>query len=1030
MNSTIWGTDVAKHDASVNILQTVFGGDVSTLLTSVDKTLFSVTFKYFNTGLLAITFVLYTFILIIGTINTAKDGQFLGKNWSGHWISLRIVFGTICAVPLTTGYCVAQYLIFAMVTAGISFADYVWKEVVGDVVSNNVPAVVSSQVSNNINTYFATYMMSNLTKDLLDSSVFVKQQGSSGNQPCTQSTTAKSLQIQVPYPYIINGNGQKSAYNGSGNVAGTDYVSKQVDVYPISCNINFSTAVTNSFVQSYSQPLAAAVELNSDGNLDNSVSPFKDYASALGQGLSTWSQVHKDKYVQFQLNTANWVGTMKVNQMVNQPSKDNIKKIANQYGLSNYGYLTVNLPNNSTQLNPNHNPLSENNYSPTAMDATSTQIINWLEKNSAAVTQGCSSSDTNNLCYQAKEFGWWNADTLYLSFDNALSQNLQNLYANFAIFANAANQVSNQTSIPVDYDHINISYTENKNSISDLIDDGANVSFNPLTTSSKQFQAQADLTPFKDQLSKSGTFTTSMSNVRTLFNQIINDSGLSATDKSLFAGQVNSLLADGMQFQYAQYIYIMYSLTNSIYSPYENPNSSYSSGQKKDEANLLFNMVVQPVINLFNFFSTNGIEFGGSQNPVNTATITDPAQQLLSEIFDEIGTNSNSSEAGGLLQEIYNIGCVNGDCSGDSNYQLPSGGTDFAAQNFSMIQNVQAVGMSLIEGTINSMVGIFSHAKDQLQQIQNSADQQFNHAKSNATTYSIINGVTLGLAGNSLSAASNLEYVKAMYDVTMQLATFSLSLMWLPLIIFVLSSIFSIGISFSLVIPLTPYILFWAGKTAWLLLVIEAMAAAPFVSLGLVYPEGHEVFGKAEPGIQICMNLVLRPVFMILGMIFGIGLTYVIIQYSAYGFHAIADSLLNLMPASDGTSAATYARGTFSCMIIFMYATFLSMAFMKCFSLIYVIPDKVLQWIGNTRGERAGESEIQEFKGAAQSYAQSAGQAGGQTMSQGIEAEKSYTSSYIQGQKDISQSTSQRNMAISNDSSGVAKQAGEAALML
>ena len=51
-------------------------------------------------------------------------------------------------------------------------------------------------------------------------------------------------------------------------------------------------------------------------------------------------------------------------------------------------------------------------------------------------------------------------------------------------------------------------------------------------------------------------------------------------------------------------------------------------------------------------------------------------------------------------------------------------------------------------------------------------------------------------------------------------------------------------------------------------------------------------------------------------------------------------------------------------MIIFLYATFLSMAFMKCFSLIYVIPDKVLQWIGNTRGKRAGEAEIQEFKGA------------------------------------------------------------------
>ncbi|TNF69235.1 MAG: hypothetical protein EP298_03615 [Gammaproteobacteria bacterium] len=1010
MSETIWGY-VPTSDKSQAVLNTIFGGDVTTLLTEVTKTLFSTSFEYFNTGLLSITFILYAFIIIVGTINTAKDGQFLGKNWSGHWISLRAIFGTMFAVPVSTGYCVAQYLIFAMVTAGISFADYVWRHVVEDVVSGNVPPVVSSEVTNNINTYLATYMMSNLTRDLLEDDTFVQDEGSSGNLPCTKSLTSQKMTVTIPQAYVLGGDGTTHIpYNGSnGNVAGTDYIQEDVYVYPITCKVSFSSQVSNSFVQSYALPLTNAVAFNSDGSLNTDSMPFQDYSKILGNGLASWSDVSAsgEEYVQYKLNTADWVGDFTVNQMVNQPDQSDINSIADKYGLTSTGYLKENLVDEPSALDA---------YSPTALSNTSSEIINWMEQNAASVTGECS-SDTDNLCYKAENYGWWDADQLYLDFDNSLSQNLQNLYANFAELSNAANLVSNQTSIPVDYDYINIHYTKNANDIDDLIA-GNEISYNPLTADEFQFMAHADLEPYKDELSDSGSFTISMSTVRQLFNQIIDDdSQLTSDDKAIAHDSVNRYLSDGVQFQYAEYLYIIYSITNSVYSPYM--NTQVSETDKAYEASTLYNRVILPVINLFTFFAQNNVDFGGTQDPINTSNVTDPAQEVLTEIFDMLGTNGSSSEVGGLLAAIYNIGVV------------PEGEDEnFAAQNFSMIQNVQAIGISLIEGTINSMIGIFNHAKDELDQIQQSADDQLNDVEDDAKNWAVGNALSFGAVSSTASAQIALEYAEVMLDVTMQMATFSLSLMWMPLIMFVLTTIFSIGISFSLIIPLTPYILFWAGKTAWLLLVIEAMAAAPFVSLGLVYPEGHEVFGKAEPGIQICMNLVLRPVFMILGMIFGIGLTYIVIEYSAEGFHAITDSLLGLMPASNGTDAAAYARGTFSCMIIFLYATFLSMAFMKCFSLIYVIPDKVLQWIGNTRGERAGEAEIQEFKGAGMQYAQSAGQAGGQTMQQGIESEKSYTQSYTQSKSEVSKSTSQRNMAISNDSAQAAKQGGEAALMM
>ncbi|TNF70091.1 MAG: hypothetical protein EP298_00685 [Gammaproteobacteria bacterium] len=996
MSSTIWGT-VPVGDKSQEVLTTIFGGDVTNLLTHVNTTLFSVTFQNFNTGLLAITFVLYAFIIIIGTINTARDGQFLGKNWSGHWISLRAIFGTICAVPFSTGYCVAQYLIFAMVTAGISFADYVWSNVVDQVVDGNVPPVVSSEVSNNIDTYLATYMMSNLTQNLLDTNLFY-----TGSSPaCTKAPS--TVTVKVPQ-YTTDAQGNKTL---------TGYKTEEKDSELITCKVNYSTAATGGFVKAYQAPMADAVEVGNESN-----KPFADYSSILGQGLTSWSKVEGDNYVQFQLNTTDWIGSFKVNQMYGQPTYQDVQGILNQYNAGgNSQYLGVNLVTTPNGLNQ---------YGADTMSGTSTAIINYLETQSGSVTQECS-EDPNNICQIAKTDGWWTADEIYLQFDNALSENLQNLYNNFEKLSTAASKVANQTSIPVDYSEIDVHYVENSNSISDLLS-GADVSFKPLNDSKYEHVAKmTDLATYQQngQLNNSGSFATSMSNVRDLFNKMIDNADssklLSGYTPTQLHAEVNSLLTDGMQYQYANYLYIIYSLTNSVYSTYNISDTTkpddIPASTRANVANLT-NTIIIPTLNLFSFFYANGVDFGANKDPIDTANVTDPAQQLLTKIFNMLGTNTSAGEAGGLLDQIYNIGTP-------ADPDAP-----FAAQNFSMVQNVQAVGMALIEGTINSMIGIFSHAKDELQQIQNSAKQQFGQAEDNAKGYAVANAFTLGLFSSTFSAQTNLEFAKAMFDVTMQLATFSLSLMWLPLVLFVLSSIFSIGISFSLIIPLTPYILFWAGKTAWLLLVIEAMAAAPFVSLGLVYPEGHEVFGKSEPGIQICMNLVLRPVFMILGMIFGIGLTYVVIQYSAEGFHAITDSLLNLMPVSDGTDAAGYARGVFSCMIIFLYATFLSMAFMKCFSLIYVIPDKVLQWIGNTRGERAGEAEIQEFKGAGAQYSQGAAQAGGQSMTQGIEAEKSYTSSYAQGQKDVSQSTAQRNMAISNDSANTAKQAGEAAMMV
>ncbi|TNF68947.1 MAG: hypothetical protein EP298_05405 [Gammaproteobacteria bacterium] len=959
MSTSIWA-NIPAADHSESVLQSIFGVNVSTILNNTEPTtLFGYLFSYYNTGLLAIVFVIYAFIIIIGTVNTAKDGQFLGRNWSGHWIPLRAIFGSVAAIPFKSGYCMAQYLIFAMVASGISFADYLWMHIVTEVVNGKVPPVVSTSVNDTIKGDLSIYMMSQLTQSIVNNPKFI-------------------------------GNGKLCSKENNA----------------ISCNISYQAPVTSDFIKAYAIPI-------NHGTWKGWPTDIKfiqdDWEPFIKRGMTAWSLLNTaNNYVQVQLTNATWNGTYVIPSMDKNQAQQNLTKLSHQYG----DFNTKDFLNNPDKISV-----------PKGLDDATRIIIKSLESKQSTIMQKCQFDDTNNICYKAKNYGWWDADQLYLSLDNSLSGNLQNLYNNFNDFSKSLNSGLSNTQVPVTYKSIKLEFETSYTPLSAFSGGGSysqSDTFKPHTSSDPSSATMAfsgynmvNLSHYTN-LKKTNTFAVSLSNVRDTFNKIIykaynvtnKTSCATNSDCSKLTSQVNSLITDGVEFKYAQYLYILSSIAQSAYNNYINNNDTITPTPQQ-----LIEIIIQPTLNLFTFFQANNVNFATDSGKPNTNGVTDPAENLLSNIFKRLlgGSAVSGSSVGGLLKQIYNIGNVEDQ------------GQGFAAKNFSMIQNVQSVGMALIEGTISDMLDIFATAKLQLSGIKNDADQKISNLESDSVNASIINAVTFGMSSSITQNVMSLKFAEAMYHTTMKLASFTLSLIWMPMVLFVLTTIFGIGVSFTLIIPLTPFILFWAGKVAWLLLAIEAMVAAPIVALGLVYPEGHEVFGKTEPAIQICMNLVLRPVFMIVGMIAGIGLTYILIQFSSEGFKAVTNSLLSLLPVGDGTDAATYSRGVLSCLVIFIYATFLAMAFTKCFSLIYVIPDKVLQWIGNTRSERAGEAEIQEFKGATTQMAQQGAQAGGSTLNEGLQAQKSYTQSATDGAYKVGEAESNKNMAIGNTAGSIGK---------
>jgi hypothetical protein len=103
-------------------------------------------------------------------------------------------------------------------------------------------------------------------------------------------------------------------------------------------------------------------------------------------------------------------------------------------------------------------------------------------------------------------------------------------------------------------------------------------------------------------------------------------------------------------------------------------------------------------------------------------------------------------------------------------------------------------------------------------------------------------------------------------------------------------------------------------------------------------------------------------------------------------------------------------QGIMSTFLIFMYATFISMAFNKSFSTIYVIPERVMSWIGS-QGMKFGEKEGGEMQGAVSKQADQAAQGGGQAVSQGTQAQKGLADSQINKSQQDNQSEIQLGQA-------------------
>ncbi len=420
----------------------------------------------------------------------------------------------------------------------------------------------------------------------------------------------------------------------------------------------------------------------------------------------------------------------------------------------------------------------------------------------------------------------------------------------------------------------------------------------------------------------------------------------------------------------------------------------YQSGDATQQSTGL-----QSLYRLLTIMNYNGFLQGPSQAATDL-----PAKTLMDKMLSNLlggSAGQTGADIGGIMDEVYSFGNVS-----------MSGGSNLVGKNLSVITGAQRVGVDTILTVISSMESIYDHFKVQTQQTEDEiktsqeitlavtgsisvANIALGAADMVGSTFYHDSGMTSALAGVSQLAVGFEQFTVAV-KVLEATNKMSQQLMYLPLVLVIMTMLFAVGVTFALMLPLTPFILFWGGQMAWILGCIEAIVAAPLLALALTHPGGHQMWGHSIQGLKMLMGVVFRPVLMVMGILIAMVLTYILITISAQGFHLVSSAIIggvaldgSTLPGMipDALDPSHEVKGIISLFLLFIYSQFIMKAFNKCFSAIYILPEKVMQYVGG-QADRAGADDLQELSGNVNQMTQQVGSAGGQGLQSGIQGKQ------------------------------------------
>ncbi|MCH9769416.1 MAG: DotA/TraY family protein [Gammaproteobacteria bacterium] len=190
------------------------------------------------------------------------------------------------------------------------------------------------------------------------------------------------------------------------------------------------------------------------------------------------------------------------------------------------------------------------------------------------------------------------------------------------------------------------------------------------------------------------------------------------------------------------------------------------------------------------------------------------------------------------------------------------------------------------------------------------------------------------------------------------------------------------GVTLSFYVPLYPYILFTFCSIGWMIIVLEAMVAAPLVCYGLTHPENHDFLGQAQQAIMLLLSVFLRPVLLVVGLIAAIVLSYISLRLLIYGFTGVLHDVFGVSGTSGVEAAISHASSGFGGLagvigFIGMLTMFGGMVFtllQQSFSVVYALPNGIMKWVGSQGVQDSSPAQLaQQIQGYGSAVAGQAG---------------------------------------------------------
>lgn len=121
---------VSPDDKSMQYLGMALGTIPGTPIESTGSVLVGNMVYIFNQVVFVLGILIVIYTTVVGTMNTAQEGEFLGKNWHPILVPLRAAVGIYLLLPSNTGYNWIQMAVMWFVVQGVGAANALWNQVI------------------------------------------------------------------------------------------------------------------------------------------------------------------------------------------------------------------------------------------------------------------------------------------------------------------------------------------------------------------------------------------------------------------------------------------------------------------------------------------------------------------------------------------------------------------------------------------------------------------------------------------------------------------------------------------------------------------------------------------------------------------------------------------------------------------------------------------------------------------------------------------------------------------------------------